>query len=96
MARITKNASVCCAVSTNLVRMRHHTASKYIQVHAALLRKLYTLSSSPNIRKKLSLKLITYKKINFRGIILEGFQKGGPLKSCQNICLLNICRYKIN
>ena len=34
------------------------------------------------------------KKIDFRGIIFEGFQKDGPLKPCQNLYLLNICWYK--
>ena len=29
MARKTKNASTCCAVSANLIRMLHHTASKH-------------------------------------------------------------------
>ena len=37
---------------------------------------------------------MTYKKIDFRGIILEGFQKRRSLKPCQNIWFLNICRYK--
>ena len=37
---------------------------------------------------------MTYEKIDFRGIILESFQKSHSLKSCQNICFLNICRYK--
>ena len=35
MARITKNASSCCAVSANLVRMLHCTAYIHILVHAA-------------------------------------------------------------
>ena len=29
MARITKNASACCAASANFVRMLHHTAFKH-------------------------------------------------------------------
>ena len=37
---------------------------------------------------------MTYKKIDFWGIILESFQKSCSLKPCQNICFLNICRYK--
>ena len=37
---------------------------------------------------------MTYKKIDFRGIILESFQKSHSLKSCQNIWFLNICWYK--
>ena len=37
---------------------------------------------------------MTYEKIDFRGIILESFKKSRSLKPCQNICLLNICRYK--
>ena len=37
---------------------------------------------------------MTYKKIDFRGIILESFQKSRSLKPCQKICFLNICRYK--
>ena len=39
---------------------------------------------------------MTYKKIDFWGIILESFQKSCSLKPCQNICFLNICRYKKN
>ena len=35
-----------------------------------------------------------YKKIDLTVIILESFQKGCSLKPCQNICFLNICRYK--
>ena len=37
---------------------------------------------------------MTYKKIDLGGIILESFQKGRSLKPCQNICFLNISRYK--
>ena len=37
---------------------------------------------------------MTYKKIDFRGIILESFQKSRFLKPYQNICFLNICQYK--
>ena len=37
---------------------------------------------------------MTHKKIDFRGIILESFQKSCSLKPCQNICFLNICWYK--
>ena len=29
---------------------------------------------------------MTYKKIDFRGIILESFQKSRSLKPCQKIC----------
>ena len=37
---------------------------------------------------------MTYKKIDFRGIILESFRKVCSLKSCKNIRFLNICQYK--
>ena len=37
---------------------------------------------------------MTYKKIDFGDIILESFQKSRSLKPRQNICFLNICRYK--
>ena len=37
---------------------------------------------------------MTYKKIDFRDIILESFQKSRSLKPCQNIGFLKICRYK--
>ena len=37
---------------------------------------------------------MTYKKIDFGGIILESFQKSCSLKPRQNICFLNICLYK--
>ena len=37
---------------------------------------------------------MTYKKIDFRGIILKSFQKSRFLKPCQKICFLNICQYK--
>ena len=37
---------------------------------------------------------MTYKKIDYRGIILESFQKNRSLKLCQNIGFLNICQYK--
>ena len=37
---------------------------------------------------------MTYKKIDFTGIILGSFQKSCSLKPCQNIGFLNIWRYK--
>ena len=37
---------------------------------------------------------MTHKKIDFRGIISDSFQKSRFLKPCQNICFLNICQYK--
>ena len=37
---------------------------------------------------------MTYKKIDYKGIILESFQKSRSLKPRQNIGFLNICRCK--
>ena len=54
MARITKNASACCAVSANLVRMLHRTAFKHILVHAAPNRKLSALLNIHQHQEKIS------------------------------------------
>ena len=65
-------------IQTQLKFTLHRTAS-------------YLLFKYPlTLEKKLALYLTTYKKIDFWGTILEGFHSVGPLKPCQNICLLNI------
>ena len=76
-----------------------HAAPHRIQTQLSLHctvphHKLIIFLISTNIGKKLALKIMTYKKIDFWSIILESFQKSCSLKPCQNICFLNICRYK--
>ena len=62
-------------------RIQTQQSSRYTTQH----RKLSILQISTHIRKKFALLLMTYKQIDFRGIILDSFQRGGPLKQCQTI-----------
>ena len=71
-----------------------HAAPHHIQTQLSSRYTAPQVISSSNFRKhqkKISSLAYDIQKIDFWCIILEGFQRGGPLKPCQAIRLLNIC-----
>ena len=70
-----------------------HSNTTKFTLHRAAPQVKYPLNFHEH-QKKISSLAYDIQKIDIRGIILESFQKSCSLKPCQNICFLNICRYK--
>ena len=92
MARMTKNASACCAVSANLVRMLHRTAYKHILVHAVPHHMLSTFLNILQHQKKISsLAYDIQKKLIFGVSFWTVFRGVTLFNHVKLFVFLNIC-----